>query len=109
ADLLRRHLAQVLPFFAALPMAELDIVGLDRAEQRVEVETTDLVVVHADLFTPVVEQPDPFAEIPDFECRNRHESVAPNIFYFFRCSECEPNRYSASFQTTDFSGSSGLY
>src|SRR6266403_1970456 len=73
ADLLRRYLPQVFPFLASLPVAELDVVGLDGAEERVEVEAADLVVVHADLFTPVVEQPDPFAEVPDLECRNSHE------------------------------------
>src|SRR5882724_10782800 len=91
ADLLRRYLAQVLPLLASLPVAELDVVSLDGAEERIEVEAADLVVVHADLFAPVVEQSDPFAEVPDLECRNSHESVAPNVAYFFRCSECEPN------------------
>ena len=67
ADLLRRDLAQVLPFLAALPVSELNVLGLDRAEQRVEVEAADIVVVYADLFAPVVEQADPIAEGPDLE------------------------------------------
>src|SRR6266404_3932501 len=42
ADLLRGDLAQVLPLFTSLPVAELDIVGLDGSEERIEVEAADL-------------------------------------------------------------------
>ena len=73
ADLLRRHLAQVLPLVVALIVAELDLVGFDGAEERVEFEVFNLVAIDADLFAPFLEQADPFAEGPDSCYFPRHD------------------------------------
>ncbi len=55
AHLLRRHLAQVLPLAPPLEVAKLDFFGLDRAEQRVELEAGNFVMIDANIFAPIVE------------------------------------------------------
>ena len=64
--LLRRNLAQVLPLVAALVGTELDLPGLDRAVERVEVERFDIVFVDANFLAPLVEQANPITEVSDF-------------------------------------------
>src|SRR5262249_46741691 len=59
APLLGRNLAQVVPFPFAFEMAELNLVGLNGTEKRVELEAGDLVTIDANLFAPFVEEADP--------------------------------------------------
>ena len=66
AHLLGGDLAQVLPFAAAFEVAELNFFSLDCAVESIELEAGDFVTLDADLFAPVVEHPDPFAEGSDF-------------------------------------------
>src|SRR2546422_765584 len=66
AHLLRRHLAQVLPFAAPLKGAELDFLGFDRAIEGVELEAGDFVAIDADLLAPVVKHPNPITKRSDF-------------------------------------------
>ena len=72
AHLLRGNLPQVLPLAAALIVPELDVFGLDCAVKRIELEGLDVRRVHPNLFAPVVEQPDPVTERPNFCYFSRH-------------------------------------
>src|ERR1039457_3347983 len=63
--LLRGHLAQVLPLVAAFVGAELDFFRLNRAVESIEVECLNVVFVDANFLAPLVEQPDPVAEVSD--------------------------------------------
>src|ERR1700733_10714183 len=66
AHLLRRHLAEVFPLAAAFEGAKLNFVSLDRAIKRIEFEVGNLVVIDADIFSPIVEHPDPITKSSDF-------------------------------------------
>ena len=54
AHLLRRHLTQVLPLAPPLEVAKLDFFRLDRAEQRVEFEAGNFIVIDANVLAPIV-------------------------------------------------------
>ena len=75
AHLLRRNLAQILPFAATFIRTELDLFRIDRAVKRIEMEGLDIVRVDADVFAPVVEHPDPVAEGSDFCYFAWHENL----------------------------------
>src|SRR5580692_2438196 len=64
--LLRRDLAEVLPLAIASEVSELNLFGLDRTVERVEMEAGDLVAVDADFFAPLVEEALPLTEGSDF-------------------------------------------
>jgi hypothetical protein len=53
-----------LPF--AFEMAELHFVGLDRTEERVELEAGNLIAIDADLLAPFIKESDPIGESTDF-------------------------------------------
>src|ERR1700733_13990473 len=74
AHLLRGHLSQVLPLAPAFECAKLDLVGLDRAIEGIELEASNLAVVDADLLAPVVKHADPIAKGSDFGYFSWHGS-----------------------------------
>src|SRR5215469_13454651 len=59
-------------------MAELDLVGLDGAEQGIEFEAGDLVAIDADFLAPLVEQTDPVGKCADF-CYFAGHEITPNL------------------------------
>src|SRR5215467_6265314 len=74
AHLLRRHLAQVLPFALAFEVAELYLFGFDRAVKRVEFEAGDLITIDADLLAPFIKETDPVGEGTDFRYFAGHDA-----------------------------------
>jgi len=55
AHLLSGYLAQVFPLAAAFEGTELDFVGFDCAVKSIEFKIGDLVMIDADIFSPIVE------------------------------------------------------
>src|SRR6266849_7696691 len=87
AHLLRRHLAQVLPFAEPLKGAELDFLGFDCAIERVELEAGDLVAIDADLLAPVVKHPNPVTERSDFGNLPWHKSsINSTTLFSIQCN-----------------------
>ena len=72
AHLLGRNLPEVLPLALSLVRPELDLVGIDRAIQRVKVEGINLVGIDANILAPVVEQTNPVTERPNLRNFSRH-------------------------------------
>jgi len=58
-------LAQVLPLSPAFKVAKLNFFRLNRAEQLVELEDGNFVVVDANVFAPIVKQSNPVTERSD--------------------------------------------
>src|SRR5436305_12145593 len=72
AHVLRRDLPQRLPLGTAFIVAKLDLVRINGAEERVKLEIVDLALVHAHLFAPIIEEPNPITECPDLEYFSWH-------------------------------------
>src|SRR3989442_1804205 len=66
AHLLRGYLTKVLPLAAALEVTELNLFGLDRAIERVELKLGDFITIDADLLAPLIEEADPVTEGSNF-------------------------------------------
>src|SRR5438477_6948249 len=66
AHLLRGYLTKVLPLAAALEVTELNLFGLDRAIERVELKLDDFITIDADLLEPLIEETDPVTEGSNF-------------------------------------------
>src|SRR5256885_16453429 len=67
AHVLRRNLAQCLPLGTAFIMAELDLIGIDSTEERLEFEIIDLTLIYANLFAPFIEKTNPITKCSNFE------------------------------------------
>src|SRR5436309_8292218 len=85
AHLLRGYLTKVLPLAAALEVTELNLFGLDRAIERVELKLGDFITIDADLLAPLIEEADPITEGSDFRYFTRHK-----ISVVFFCSASVP-------------------
>ena len=48
-------------------MAEFDLIGINGAEERVKLEMVDLILIHTNLFAPLIEETDPITECPNLE------------------------------------------
>src|SRR5258708_33468820 len=77
AHVLRGHLAQVLPLGAAFVVTELDLIGLDCAKKRLEVEAPDVIVIDADLRAPIMQETNPITECSDFCYLAWHKIPSP--------------------------------
>src|SRR5438132_8603480 len=74
AHLLSGYLTKVLPLAAAFEVAELNLISLDGAIERVELELGDLVAIDADLLAPLIEEADTITEGSDFCYLARHKT-----------------------------------